>query len=86
VSGERHIPIPSLPQIELRSFNQQPVTLVAEQLQGQSAHWIPEVQLCRTDKYFVVTPSSVLLELEANMAVPGSEHWNGGRGVYTGGN
>jgi hypothetical protein len=49
VFGVRHIPVPSLPQIELRSFNQQLVTLVAEQLQGHSAHWVPEVQLCRTE-------------------------------------
>jgi hypothetical protein len=76
----RHIPVPSLPQIELRSFNQQLVTLVAEQLQGQSAHWLPEAQLCRTEyvlRYYTLIGAAWVW---ANMAVPGSEQRNGGGG------
>jgi hypothetical protein len=78
VSGESDIPVPSLPQIELRAFNQQPVTLVAEQLQGQSAHWIPEAQLCRTEYVFLYYTVIGAACVWANMAVPGSEHRKGG--------
>jgi hypothetical protein len=86
VSGERNIPVPSLPQIELRTFNPQPVTLVAEQLQGQSAHWIPEAQLCRT-KYILRSYTVICAAwVWANMAVPVRSTGTGGGGVCTGGN